>query len=174
MPVIKSRYSIFVLLITCSCIFSCEFDISENRNNQSKKDDQKKDNVQSTTSTETKNEIKPEQELDLGYIIYDQLPTTIQEQIEGAGCGFSFTPNGESFMINGLIRINGLYELLEANNDAGSDDLMIYENNRWEMRFYLDKNRNEEEGSLFGARMTLRNKKTGQKLSKKAFGSCGC
>ena len=106
-------------------------------------------------------------------INYDNVGECLQNQIEGAGCGFAFTKEGESFFINGLVRINGVYEMLEP-IDNGSENLMIYENENWELRLYLKVDSEEGGSTFYSGKMTLRSKQTNQTKTTKIFGGCGC
>lgn len=170
-------YKLIITLSICISVCSCDFEKPDSTKRESKRKNSKKRKINNPgydTSTAPVNYSPQEQEFEIGYINFDQLPQYLQNQIEGAGCGFSLSPNGNDIMVNGLIRVNGLYELLEENSDAEDENKMIYENERWELRFILNDKSRMEEGSTFPATMMLRNKKTNQIMSKKVYGACGC
>ena len=72
-------------------------------------DESKKEN------TEVIKEAIPEEEsFDIQPYEWESLPQDIQNQISGAGCNYATVNNENAFyMVNGCVKINGIYELLE-------------------------------------------------------------
>jgi hypothetical protein len=64
---------------------------------------------------------------------YEEIPEYISDQISGAGCSFDLASNnGKTVMSNGLIKINGIYEILSDESSNGDFyNSNRYENERW-------------------------------------------
>lgn len=122
-------------------------------------------------------EIKKEDQISIETINYDNLPENYQEQIEGAGCDFSQDKDGESVVINGLMKINGLYEFLEYVETHDSKE-MLYINKNWELQIKIEYERSgeDEEGysSDYEGTAILKSRNTSAKKSFKVYGACGC
>jgi hypothetical protein len=106
---------------------------------------------------------------------FDDLSEEVQNQISGAGCGFGFTRGGGEFCINGLIKVNGLYELLEE-ADSGDESQIKYRNKNWELKLKITSRKELEEGaaSELEGEGVLRSLQTGKTKSFGFSGSCGC
>jgi hypothetical protein len=99
-------------------------------------------------------------------IIYDDLSSEIQGQIEGAGCSFSLVEGGDAILINGLMRINGLNELLNS--------VELYINDNWEFELTLNGQSDLENFSVMAGTVKLRSRSTNETKTFQVFGSCGC
>lgn len=89
---------------------------------------------------------------------WGDVPDDIQNQIAGAGCTY-FQLNNEEFiyMSNGLIKINGLYEMLQEKQiDSPDFSKQVYENSRWII--YIDMNTSNNENTQETGTLTLRSK----------------
>lgn len=89
---------------------------------------------------------------------WGDVPDDIQNQIAGAGCAY-FQINNEEFiyMSNGLIKINGLYEMLQEKQiDSPDFSKQVYENSRWII--YIDMNTSNNENTQETGTLTLRSK----------------
>ena len=116
--------------------------------------------------------FQPKPSFRIGLLDYNQLPRYLKNQIEGAGCEYTFTKDGNAFMINGLMKINGVYEMLERTKEY--DKTIIYENDRWQLKLYLQSTSHFEGGSSHRGTMWLKNKRTNQIKTSRMFGGCGC
>ena len=86
------------------------------------------------------------------------VPDDIQNQIAGAGCAY-FQLNNEEFiyMSNGLVKINGIYEVLQEKQiDSPDFSKQVYENSRWII--YIDMNMSNNENTQETGTLTLRSK----------------
>jgi hypothetical protein len=86
------------------------------------------------------------------------VPDDIQNQIAGAGCAY-FQLNNEEFiyMSNGLIKINGIYEVLQEKQiDSPDFSKQVYENSRWII--YIDMDTSNNENTQETGTLTLRSK----------------
>lgn len=158
-------YGTFLIFFVVNFFISCS---DNNRPTNSR-------NTESSTQSSEKTDRKESEvvEFNLAEIDYDHLSQNLQSQVEGAGCQFSLTKNGNPVMLNGLIRVNGIYEFLES-SESGSDQLMIYENEHWLLRIKTTPSHSGEEGSIQRGTMTLRSKQSDQSLKKAGFVFCGC
>lgn len=89
---------------------------------------------------------------------WGEVPEDIQNQIAGAGCAY-FQLNNEEFiyMSNGLIKINGLYEMLQEKQiDSPDFSKQVYENSRWII--YIDMDTSNNENTQETGTLTLRSK----------------
>ena len=105
--------------------------------------------------------------------IYDDLSSEIQSQIEGAGCSFSLFEGGEDIWINGLMRINGLNELLNL-VELNNPNTMLYMNDNWEFELTLNEQSDLENSSVMSGTVKLRSRSTNETKTFQAFGNCGC
>jgi hypothetical protein len=116
-------------------------------------DESKKEN------TEVIKEAIPEEEsFDIQPYEWESLPQDIQNQISGAGCNYATVNNENAFyMVNGCVKINGIYELLEEKETYSPDySKQVYENSRWVITIIIAPNKSNditEKGTL-----TLRSK----------------
>lgn len=107
-------------------------------------------------------------------INYDDLPATIEEQISFIGCDFSMEKNGDSFYVNGLMKINGLYEMLQpVDLDNRKKRLFINENWELEIKISYTEVLGEGESEVFEGEGTLKSRSTGATKTFKVFGRCG-
>jgi hypothetical protein len=99
--------------------------------------------------------------------IWDDIPTDIQNQFDGAGCAYAKANGSEKFlMINGLLKINGIYENLE-DLSQGDYNHERYENARWIV--FIDMN---ESGDETGT-MKIRSKENDGEFITPILRSCG-
>lgn len=124
-----------------------------------------------TTSKETNSY---QSGINVGSFKFDSLPEYFKEQVEGAGCDFSFVQNGDSFMINGLMLINGVFEMLYPKNDEASTNNIMYENESWILIIEATSIDHQEGGATYEGRMILKNKSTKEIITRSIFGACGC
>ena len=106
-------------------------------------------------------------------IIYDYLSSEIQGQIEGAGCSFSLVEGGDAILINGLMRINGLNELLNS-VELDNPKNRLYINDNWEFELTLNGQSDLENFSVMACTVKLRSRSTNETKTFQVFGSCGC
>ena len=117
--------------------------------------------------------VSCESKIDVGKFNFDDLPNEIQNQIGGAGCSFSFENEEEACFINGLMKINGLYEMLSP-VDIGDEKTMIYINKNWEFELNIEDNLEEDYVSEIIGTVTLKSRSTDESKIFKVFGGCGC
>lgn len=89
---------------------------------------------------------------------WNSISEDIQLQIGGAGCEFHpMNDDTQVYMLNGYVKINGIFELLEEKQTNSADySKQVYENNRWIITIEMYPNKTndyKEPGSL-----TLRSK----------------
>ena len=68
-------------------------------------------NADSITNLPEKTEA--DVEFNLETFEFEDLSPEMQEQISEVGCDYSFKKDGKPFMINGLVKINGIFERLQ-------------------------------------------------------------
>ena len=105
--------------------------------------------------------------------IYDDLSPEIQSQIEGAGCSFSLVEDGDAILINGLMRINGLNELLNS-VELSNPKTRLYINDNWEFELTLMEREDLEGFSVMSGTVKLRSRATNETKTFQVFGGCGC
>jgi hypothetical protein len=79
-----------------------------------------------------KNPIQEEDAFKLETFRWESIPQNIQDQVSGAGCTYFANNNNQDILLtNGLVKINGIFEIIEykSSNDDYTND--IYENDRW-------------------------------------------
>jgi len=105
--------------------------------------------------------------------VYDDLSSETQSQIEGAGCSFSLVEDGEDIFINGLMRINGLNELLNS-VELNNPNTMLYINDNWEFELTLNEESDLENFANMAGIVKLRSRSTNETKTFQVFGGCGC
>ena len=132
-------------------------------------------NVKGNDTNVTEPTPKPTQEISIETINFDDLPTNYQDQIEGAGCAFSLSPEGDAINLNGLMKINGLYELLNY-TEINDRKTMLYINKNWEFQINIEYEKTGEpgDGSELEGTATLKSRNTNDVKKFKVFGGCGC
>ena len=104
---------------------------------------------------------------------WDEVPVNIKNQLQGGGCVF-YDENNESFiyMTDGLVKINGIYEILQDNTTTSLDDpKQVFENNRWIITIEMEQNNTDpykEPGIL-----TIRSKERDGEETVKVQRYCG-
>ncbi len=102
-----------------------------------------------------KKQIEEEEAFKLETFRWESIPQNIQDQVSGAGCTYYSNVNTEDIiMTNGLVKINGIFEILNYKSSNENYTRDIYENERWII--YGDVIENTD-GSLTGT-MKLRSK----------------
>jgi len=102
-----------------------------------------------------------------------EVPEDIQNQIVGAGCAY-FQLNNEEliYMTDGLIKINGLYEVLQEKQiDSPDFSKQVYENSRWII--YIDMDTSNNENTQETGTLTLRSKGKDGETTVKINRYCG-
>jgi hypothetical protein len=101
---------------------------------------------------------------------YDEVPLEIMSQVDGAGCVYTSQSSSDRIlMINGVIKINGIYEILQSNN--GTDfSKEKYENERWII--FTDVISNDSYTNESGT-IKLRSKNVDGEFSVNILRSCG-
>ncbi len=105
-----------------------------------------------------KSPIQEEDAFKLETFRWKTVPKNIQDQAMGSNCEFMPINNEtELYMTGGLIKINGIYEILEEKNTDNLDfNKQIFENSRWIILVEMNpdkSNNNQDTGTL-----TLRSK----------------
>jgi len=111
--------------------------------------------------------------IELGHINYDELSEETQNQIEGAGCGFSTEKDGDPILVNGLMKINGVYELMQYVETSDSKTL-LYVNKNWEFQLDIEQQEDDLSGSIMEGTATLKSRTSNQSKTFRAYGGCGC
>lgn len=142
----------FIMLIVCLFWVGCASTVNE----------------QEEPTNELSNSISIET------INYDELPASIEEQIAFIGCNFSTTKNGDLFYTNGLMKINGLYEMLQpVELDNRKKRLFINENWELEIKISFLEVIDEAESEVFEGEATLKSRLTGATKTFQVFARCG-
>ena len=128
-------------------------------------------NQKSGESTEATEE--PGYTIELSEINYDELSEETQSQIEGAGCGFSDEKDGNPILVNGLMKINGVYELMQW-VETGDSKTILYINKNWEFQLTVEQQQDDMTGSIMEGTATLKSRTSEQQKTFKAYGGCGC
>ncbi|MFN5912337.1 MAG: hypothetical protein ACK45H_13435 [Bacteroidota bacterium] len=111
--------------------------------------------------------------IQLGEINYEGLSEETQLEIGGAGCGFSKTVEGASIFMNGLMLINGVYEMLQP-VETNDSETLLYVNKNWEFELQVENTVDEEGGSAMDGTATVKSRTSDQVITLKVFGQCGC
>jgi hypothetical protein len=111
--------------------------------------------------------------IELGNINYDELSPEIQSQIDGAGCEFSTEKDSNLVFINGLMRINGVLELMQY-VESNNGNTIVYVNRNWEFQINFDEGSEETEGSISEGDATLKSRTSDDVKTFRAYGGCGC
>lgn len=101
-------------------------------------------------------------------IFYDKDVPEYYKEALGGGCFYhSQGRSEENLMLDGLIKVNGLFEKLEYTSWDEERNTIIYENSKWILNIKTDSNNPNF------ATMQLRSKVTDGVFEKKAEGGCG-
>ena len=116
--------------------------------------------------------INDSSNLQLGEINYEELSEETQSQIVGPGCGFSTEKDGNPIFVNGLMKINGVYELMNyvETNDSKT---LLYVNKNWEFQLNVEKEIEQATGSIMEGTATLKSRTSDEVKTFDAFGGCG-
>jgi hypothetical protein len=111
--------------------------------------------------------------IELGDINYEELSSETQSQIDGAGCEFSTERDGNLVFINGLMRINGVLELMQY-VETNNGNSILYVNKNWEFQINFDESSEEDEGVISEGDATLKSRTSDDIKTFRAYGGCGC
>jgi len=101
---------------------------------------------------------------------WESVPQNIQDQIIGAGCTYYQNSNNQDILLtNGLVKINGIFEIVDykSSNDDYTKD--VYENERWIIHADMTSH---TDGTLTGT-LTLRSKSKDGSTTVKSNKICG-
>ena len=95
------------------------------------------------------------------------------QKLVGGGCGFSTEKDGNPVFVNGLMKINGVYELMNyvETNDSKT---FLYVNKNWEFQLNVEKEEKQATGSIMEGTATLKSRTSDDVKTFDAFGGCGC
>ena len=110
--------------------------------------------------------------IELGEINYEELSEETQSEIIGGGCGFSTEKDGNPIFVNGLMKINGVYELMNyvETNDSKT---LLYVNKNWEFQLNVEEEIEQATGSIMEGSATLKSRTSDEEKTFQAFGGCG-
>jgi len=131
------------------------------------------ENAKNENNVEIKEEIQEEETFGIEPYNWNDVPEEIRNQIMGAGCEYSPVNNENLYyMVNGCVKINGIYELLEEKNTYSPDfSKQVFENSRWVLTIIVQPNQSneiKEQGML-----TLRSKMKNGSASVEVLRFCG-
>lgn len=109
-------------------------------------------------------------------LVWDRIPSRYREQVDGAGCGYRKISHDNAFCINGLVKINGKYEMLKYSDRESNEYAVVYQNSDWKVVFKKDPSSVErfEGGSTFFGEATAVAKADGGSVTIAFQGGCGC